>query len=122
MINDSSLHSAAYSRFQPRFLDRVFLSRTALFLLPTCAILLTQSVVAQRVESTKDKVISMRGVEFKKDLGRAVDGNWVYQITMENKTNEAMVVELALDFANDDISESFEENYRLEPGETKVGS
>jgi len=32
------------------------------------------------------------------------------------------VVELALEFSNDEISESFEENYHLEPGETKVGS
>jgi len=41
---------------------------------------------------------------------------------MENKTNETMVVELTLEFSNNEISESFEESYRLEPGESKVGS
>jgi len=98
------------------------LDRLALFLTATSVILHPQPLIAQQVESIKDKVTSMRGIDFKKDFGRAVDGKWVYQVTMENKTNEAMVVELALEFSNNEISESFEESYRLEPGESKIGS
>ena len=122
MINTTSRRSPAFLRHSTA---RRLFNAPPLVLLPLalgCFILLNSSLTAQRVESVKDKIINMRGVEFKKDLGRSVDGNWVYQVTMENKTNEAMVVELALEFSNDEISESFEENYHLEPGETKVGS
>jgi len=118
----TSLDSPVYPQrsFLRRFFNRAVLSHV--IVLAAFVFTQTQSMFAQRVESAKDKVVSMRGVDFKKDLGRAVDGNWVYQITMENKTNEAMVVELALEFSNDEITESFEDSYRLEPGESKVGS
>src|SRR6185295_1915570 len=92
MINTTSRRSPGSLRHS---VSRRFFNVSPLVLLPLFLgffIFLDLSLVAQRVESVKDKVIEMRGVEFKKDLGRSVDGNWVYQDTMENKTNEAMVV------------------------------
>jgi len=124
MINPSLCQFTAGSNrsAHSRSFNRAVLGRLPLFLIATFVFLHMQSVVSQDVESTKDKVTHIRGVDFKKNLVRVADGNSNFQITMENKTNETMVVDLGFEFSNSEISESVQEAYHLEPAETKVGS
>ncbi len=77
----------------------------------------TPVLLAQRVESQKDKSVTIHGVEIKKDAPN-IGGNWHYQMDLINRTNETMVVDVEVRFANDEISETFEDSISLDPGQS----
>jgi len=77
----------------------------------------TPVLLAQRLESQKDKSITIPGVEIKKDAP-SIGGNWHYQMDLINRTNETMVVDVEVRFSNDEISETFEDSISLDPGQS----
>ncbi len=103
--------SGSFLRNPVRLTLAVFCALAAACLVP---------VSAQRVESQKDKVMFKNGVEFKKGL-KLTDQGYQYQLNMENKTNEAVVVEVEVAFSNTEISETFEDTFTIEPGESTTG-
>jgi len=92
------------------------LIRTVVLLLSGCAAA-APPLFAQRVESLKEKNVTLRGVEIKKDTP-LIGGQYHYQMELVNRTNETMVVDVEFEFYNDEISEAFEDSISLDPGQT----